>query len=64
MGIGIGPGCENIKIKNSRRQNKLPDAHVLCTSLDTKLKKFGDYGVAIHNLAEFGQLVTWFYKVL
>lgn len=31
---------------------------MLCTSLDSNLKKFGDYGVAIHNLAEFGQLVT------
>ncbi|MCP6036931.1 hypothetical protein NL368_26675, partial [Klebsiella pneumoniae] len=61
-GIHIGPGCSGITIQNCRSFNKMPDAFVLCTTLEFQPENlndtFGNYCVEISNVEEFFGLIT------
>jgi hypothetical protein len=56
-GIHIGPGCSNITISNNTRKTVLPDAYVLCTTIEFSPEKlsetFGRYCVEITKPREF-----------
>jgi len=56
-GIHIGPGFNKITIKNNTRRTVLPDAYVLCTTIEYLPEKlsetFGKYCVEITNPREF-----------
>lgn len=61
-GIHIGPGCSNITLSNDTRKTVLPDAYVLCTTIEFSPEKlsetFGRYCVEITNPKEFFVLVS------
>ena len=61
-GIHVGPGCSGITIQNCRSFNKMPDAFVLCTTLEFQPENlndtFGNYCVEISNVEEFFGLIT------
>jgi len=56
-GIHIGLGCSNGIISNNTRKTVLPDAYVLCTTIEFSPEKlsetFGRYCVEITNSREF-----------
>lgn len=61
-GIHIGPNCSGITIQNCSSFNKMPNAFVLCTTMEFQPENlndiFGHYCVEISNTKEFFDFIT------